>query len=183
MADERERLQKLNKEDGLIESMHGMNGRTLQEMSDWKYGEHSHILEMRLEEMSQTPDESLCAMLLHAGWIEGDPNFEDNPLSPKFWTLVNEIWRRSGGWSILHKKQRYLSGGQVRKLMDHVSFKRLSGGRAQGETNAKSHYRKGKHGDWVNHFSPAVEKEFKKLFPTIVSQLNYEVDENWSADS
>ncbi len=71
---------------------------------------------------------------------------------------------------------------ETRHLQDVVSrysFEKLSGGRERGEEDTKSHYRKGVHGDWRNHFTPAITRRFKALFSDVLIMGGYEEDANW----
>ncbi|MDB6029270.1 MAG: transporter related protein [Verrucomicrobiales bacterium] len=58
------------------------------------------------------------------------------------------------------------------------SFEKLAG-RKPGSEDLNSHYRKGVHGDWQNHFTPAIKDRFKYLFNDALVQTGYEKDANW----
>ena len=62
---------------------------------------------------------------------------------------------------------------------EKYSFKKLSGGRKAGQENTNSHYRKGKRGDWRNHFSEAHKVVFKEKYGDLLIKLGYETDKNW----
>jgi len=64
------------------------------------------------------------------------------------------------------------------RVYDH-RFEKKTGGRSQGQENKSSHYRKGKAGDWTNHFSPTHVDYFKEQFGDLVLDLGYENDPNW----
>ena len=59
------------------------------------------------------------------------------------------------------------------------SFQFRSKGRRAGEEDEKSHYRKGKSGDWTEHFEDRHRDLFKELYPGLVPQLRYHPDDNW----
>jgi hypothetical protein len=179
LAAEREMLGKLGKEEGLIASMKGINGRAIREMSEWRYGAAEGVMELRLEDMSGNSESSLRAILTHAGWLGGAPGPAQANGGP--WRYVNYAWRRSRERTLVRRRFAALSEKEFQRILDVVSFERLSGGRKQGETDTSSHYRKGVHGDWVNHFTPGVEAAFKAEFPDVVSKLGYETGEEWSA--
>ncbi|MGJ8676105.1 MAG: sulfotransferase domain-containing protein [Akkermansiaceae bacterium] len=180
MRVEREQLQKLNKEEGIIYSMTGMNGKTLNDMGRWKYGTNDCILELRLEEMSPNPTESLKEIIQYAGWYD-DKSAKNDPLNKRLKGVINEIWRRTNKRSLLCFKEEQISYGNLNRSINHVQYEKLAGGRQVGEVDKNSHYRSGKHGDWVNHFTPAIEAAFKENFPNLVSKLGYEKNENWTA--
>src|SRR5262245_5297709 len=52
----------------------------------------------------------------------------------------------------------------LEEVMSKHSFARYSGGRAPGQEDRTSHYRKGVHGDWRQHFTPKVVDEFKRRY-------------------
>lgn len=57
-------------------------------------------------------------------------------------------------------------------LLDDYRFERLAG-RARGQENQASHYRKGVAGDWRNHFTPAVQAVFTEVTGDLVERLGY----------
>ncbi len=61
------------------------------------------------------------------------------------------------------------------------SFAKLSGGRAPGQEDLNSHYRKGVAGDWRSHFTPAVTQHFKELYNDLLVLGRYETSDDWSA--
>lgn len=61
----------------------------------------------------------------------------------------------------------------LRELLDDYSFERLSG-RARGEEDRRSHYRKGVAGDWRNHFGETVRQKFAEVTGDLVSRMGYE---------
>lgn len=66
----------------------------------------------------------------------------------------------------------------LQKLIDAQSFQKLAG-RKKGEEDAKSHYRKGVAGDWVNYLSGANKDLFKERWGQLLVDLGYEKDLNW----
>jgi len=62
-------------------------------------------------------------------------------------------------------------------LLSTYSFKRLSGGRKQGEENQLSKYRNGLPGDWTNYFDNIVYEKFKNTTGDLVSKLGYQQNE------
>ncbi len=66
-----------------------------------------------------------------------------------------------------------MSDRKINTVLRDLSFKRLSG-RKQGAEDAKSHYRKGISGDWVNYFTPQVEAKFMSTTGSLLEQLGYE---------
>jgi hypothetical protein len=58
-------------------------------------------------------------------------------------------------------------------------FSRLSGGRARGQEDVQSHYRKGVPGDWKNHFTPDIVQYFKEHHNDLLILLGYEQSLEW----
>lgn len=62
----------------------------------------------------------------------------------------------------------------INRYIEANSFKKLSGGRDPGAEDNKSHYRKGKSGDWKEHFSPEHLKAFETKWGYLLPLLGYE---------
>ncbi|MEX0885481.1 MAG: sulfotransferase [Phycisphaeraceae bacterium] len=65
------------------------------------------------------------------------------------------------------------SEAEVRTCIDAGDFRRLSGGRAQGEEARDDFYRKGTAGDWRNHFDARCEAVFMQHAGDLLQQLGY----------
>jgi hypothetical protein len=59
-------------------------------------------------------------------------------------------------------------------LLSRLSFKRLSGGRKQGEENKHHKYRSGAAGDWKKYFSARLHDRFEELVGDLPNQFGYE---------
>lgn len=64
-------------------------------------------------------------------------------------------------------------------IAERHSFSQLSGGRAPGQEDPHSHYRKGVAGDWREHFTPTVTRRFKELLNDVLLASGYETSANW----
>lgn len=65
------------------------------------------------------------------------------------------------------------------ELAERFSFKRMSGGRAQGQADPSRFVRKGVAGDWVNHFTPRLRDIYKEAIGDFLIEYGYERDTNW----
>lgn len=65
------------------------------------------------------------------------------------------------------------SPDRVARCIESGSFERLSGGRAPGEENAQSHFRKGVVGDWQAHFDKKSLANFKREAGQLLKHLGY----------
>jgi len=67
----------------------------------------------------------------------------------------------------------------VGEIVEAHSFKRLSGGRKQGQESTNSFFRKGKSGDWKNHFTPELKAMYKEVAGDFLIEFGYEQDDTW----
>ena len=80
--------------------------------------------------------------------------------------------------------RRTRSGAYTSRLpLDRVydnRFEKKAKGRGKGESDVKSHYRKGKAGDWRNHFTDEHIGAFVEQFGDLAEVLGYEPDARWT---
>jgi hypothetical protein len=62
----------------------------------------------------------------------------------------------------------------LESILEAHTFDKMAGGRSKGEEDKQSHYRKGKPGDWKNHFTDCVATVFEDTYGDIVSKLGYD---------
>jgi hypothetical protein len=67
-------------------------------------------------------------------------------------------------------------------VLERRSYRRLSGGRAKGQEDPSSHYRKGQAGDWRNHFTPELAARFDAAYGGLLARLGYAA-EGWMAEA
>jgi hypothetical protein len=67
----------------------------------------------------------------------------------------------------------------IHDIVEAHSFKNLSGGRRQGKEGTNSFFRKGKSGDWRNHFTPGIKETYKELIGDFLIDFGYEEDYSW----
>jgi lipopolysaccharide transport system ATP-binding protein len=72
-----------------------------------------------------------------------------------------------------------ISRDRFREAVASCRFDKLSGGRPRGVEDPYSHARKGVSGDWSNHFTPRIKREFKERFGDILIRSGYERDYDW----
>lgn len=71
-----------------------------------------------------------------------------------------------------------MDDAQRHAVVEKHSFKKRAG-RAPGEEDVGSHYRKGIAGDWRNHFTDRIIDEFKERFGAVLVDVGYEPSANW----
>ena len=84
------------------------------------------------------------------------------------------------GW-ILRICEMETSSEEIRRVVAHNSFERMSGGRPRGNEEVSSFFRKGVAGDWKNYISGSLAKEFDERFGDLLITTGYESDHNWAA--
>lgn len=67
----------------------------------------------------------------------------------------------------------------INEIVEAHSFQRLSGGRSRGQESRNSFFRKGKAGDWKNHFTPELRETYKELIGDFLIEFGYEQDYSW----
>jgi hypothetical protein len=70
----------------------------------------------------------------------------------------------------------------AQRIAEANSFSKLTG-RKPGEENVLSHLRKGRPGDWRNHFTRKQAELFEQTWPKFLSRLGYEVDDQWPKET
>jgi hypothetical protein len=68
---------------------------------------------------------------------------------------------------------------RINDMVEKNSFDRLSGGRAAGQEKNNSFFRKGKAGDWKNHFTDDQKAAFKRIGGEWLIRHGYESDLDW----
>jgi len=169
----RQRLESLNEEDGLLAEIE-FSECYLRQIDGWNY-QAPGVMELRFETLTQTPYECCLKAFEHLGLVKD----EDCTALNRFRDLsrvVNLSLRRRlrGAWR-LPLRSNQIPSHQLLLLVHQQRYRKLSGGRKQGESNAKSHYRSGKEGDWRNYFTPKVQAAFEQRYPGIIERLGYRI--------
>jgi hypothetical protein len=68
---------------------------------------------------------------------------------------------------------------RIASIIESNSFQRASRGRASGQEDRSSFYRKGVAGDWRNHFTPEITRLYKNLIGDFLIEYGYEPDDAW----
>ncbi|MEM7202216.1 MAG: sulfotransferase domain-containing protein [Planctomycetota bacterium] len=139
LVGQRERLEQLSLEDGLIDEI-DFASFALNGIGSWDYGD-PRILTARYEEVVAAPHHAVAVMLR---WLQ---------------LPVDEA--------------------MIRGVLEPLAFEKLAG-RRRGEEDQKHHYRRGVAGDWRNHFTPAVAREFARRHGAGLVAAGYESGPGWS---
>lgn len=169
----RKRLQSMEKEEGLFEEMNFRIGQ-FKDMTEWDYN-NRNVLEIKMEELTSNPEEGIIRIFDHCGIIGSQTVSISNRLA----NYINQPHLKSRGRFPLRYKRDSISTEELKKIIYMNRFERLAKGRAQGEEDVKSHYRRGTQGDWKNHFTPELKKAFKDRYGNLVIHLGYEKSNDW----
>lgn len=167
----REVLNNISMHEGLIKEIEFSKKWYLGKMMGMSMVSSDKILRLKLEDISTNTIEKYREILCFYGLGLDGNNI--NFIIEKFNQIVVPLSKREilfKGKSIYQKK---ICENSFLELIKRKSFKNVSGGREKGVENSSSHYRKGKPGDWKNHFSEIHIELFEESFPGLLKNLNY----------
>ncbi|MGK7955891.1 MAG: sulfotransferase domain-containing protein [Crocosphaera sp.] len=174
---EREILQKMSKDEGLIQEME-FNQRVFDDMENWNYTQ-DNVMEIKLEDLSQDSYGNFVDIFRFLGIIS-----ESRPTYQERWNHLLAITSRTTqtklfGNPVVDVSLKKIPYEIALGIIYENRFQRKTKGRNVGEEDVKSHYRKGVAGDWKNHFNDEHIKLFKNKYGRLLIKLGYEKDENW----
>ncbi len=180
LVEHRKRLRAVSKEEGLMLEM-DFSRQFLDPMNRWDY-EMPNVLEMKMEEISADPEAAFRRIYTFLGLLDTADATALQYLTMRL-NILNQRGRRFTPFHMPMSPFRFpmerLPKDRLRPILERKSFKRMSGGRKPGQENVKSHYRKGRPGDWRNHFTEAHIDRFKERYNDLVLKLGYETDPDW----
>jgi len=145
----------------------------LRQMAEWDY-DQPNVKEMKFEAFTQTPCDHMLAALDWIGLLN-DADFTVGRRIEEVWNAINTRLHAlcRSRFPRIRVPRRAIPAYRVLWTTHERRFERLSRGRAPGEEDAGSHYRKGVSGDWANHFTPRVEVAFHERYPNILERTGY----------
>lgn len=168
----RQNLQSLSKEEGLLKELH-FSKQNLISMWEWDY-DQEHILEIKMEELTGNPTKSFRHILSHLGLpvqSVGSVQWIVQRLS----RILHALNYRSGDHvSSSIRKEVCLHPSVFKRIMAYHRFNKVKKRDLKRRDGEKSHYRKGKSGDWRNHFTDRVANAFDREHGGIVGKLGYD---------
>lgn len=190
LVEHRERLGALSKDDGLMLEITECRREQFAQMAGWDYGRDG-VHEAKMEHLIRDPYRSFLEIFEFLGMLDGAPGTRRRLLLAAVGAVNLAIRRRQAvakEWlnptRVRPHRGRRLSRISAERLLGVVHgqrFARQSGGRAPGEEDVRSHWRKGVAGDWRNHFSPEHVRAFKQSYDPLLLALGYEKSADWSA--
>jgi hypothetical protein len=175
----REKLRSCSKEQGLFLELE-FRSQQFQEMRSWKQlTANGSIRRYQVEEVIARPYETFLEIF---GWL-GLLDQEHYSASKRLRFLLAKVGcrleRLMGSAVHLPRAISAMPAEGLLGIVNERDFSRLSGGRRQGQADPGSHYRRGVHGDWLNHFSVEHLQVFKERYGDLVLQYGYEDDVDW----
>jgi hypothetical protein len=173
----REKLRQLSEADGILEEIR-FRERSFRQMQNWDY-EQENILEIRFEDLISQHYETLLQIFDHLGLLSNkDYRFMSRPGG-----MYRELlaYARSSLNITLPRLSRHalLPAAELLTIVWRNRFEAKTRGRNRGDEDVQNHYRKGKAGDWINHFADEHKTLFKELYPGLVPSLGYGESDDW----
>jgi hypothetical protein len=179
LAEHRKRLQEVPQDEGLFLEME-FSRRYFEDMRDWD-ADDPRILELKMEDVTADPYAHALRIFTFLG-LADDEEFTAGKRAAYFFAKIARRVEHWGGYRFtLPVGPRLLPAERLLGIVWERDFRRLSGGRKQGDEDEKSHYRRGTPGDWRNHFKPEHVTRFKEQYNDVLLKYTYESDPDWDA--
>lgn len=175
LEEHRDALQSLSKEEGLLLEIE-FSRPFLRAMDDWDYSQ-DHILELKMEELTQNPDDQFRRVLRHLGLYTRQMEAQSQPIR-KVRQYINRVVYKlhhelPGSLPRQLTKEMVVHAEVLDAIIENHRFEKLTDGRSKGEDDPDSHLRKGEPGDWKNHFTDRVMRAFEDAYGDIAKRLGY----------
>jgi hypothetical protein len=175
----REKLRSCSKEQGLFLEL-DFRSQQFQEMRGWKNNsDNGSIRSYKVEDVIASPYRTFLEIFGSLGLLDQEYYSSSNRL----WFLLAKasckLEQLMGSSIHLPRGLRAIPAERLLGIIYERDFSKLSGGRQKGQADPSSHYRRGVHGDWINHFSVEHLQLFKERYGDLVLQYGYESDPDW----
>jgi hypothetical protein len=173
LVSHRSKLMSMEKDEGLLLDMQ-FNQIYMDEMYTWDY-QVKNVLQLRMEDIVKQPLSHFRTVFRFMGLMISNPT--DN-----LELLLRKVVRRTARFvkSNICIYNQKLTEKQLIEILNSQDFIKKTGGRAAGQEDVKSHYRKGVSGDWVNHMKEMHIQYFIEHYNPVLLKLGYETDANWA---
>ncbi len=178
LAEHRQRLQQASPEEGLLLEME-FSGPELADMAAWDYT-RPDILEIKMETLTRYPYETFVRIFEKLELMSWDGQFQVRARARLFVRAVLNRFSTRHALLAPLRRPTLITGDLLLGRVYDKRFARKATGRKRGQEDTSSHYRKGKSGDWVNHFTPDHVACFKEKFGDLMVRTGYEQDQNWA---
>ena len=181
----REKLQGMSKEEGLMFELEYLRDQ-FERMHAWDY-EQPHVLELQMERLSAEPLKVFIEIMDFLEMLGDEPQSSVSRFATRMQMKMNRLNHRGRRlmpagmplFPVPRKRMATTPPSMIAEITEALSFKKLAGGRKKGQENTQSHYRKGVHGDWRNHFNEAHLAYFRANYNDLVVKLGYEAHLDW----
>ena len=173
----RSKLQSISKTEGIAEEIR-FRGRSFEHMRKWDYSQ-PNIMEIRFEDLASSHYETILTAFDHLRLVDHtDYNFTKR-LAGVYREIIATL-----GVNLIQRGLGRLGSGQIPAaellvLAWRNRFEARSRGRARGEEDIANHYRKGRPGDWSQHFEDEHKVLFKDLYAGLIPALGYARSDDW----
>lgn len=177
LAEHRARLQTLSKEEGL--KLEILSSRwEFEHLYKWDY-QRPDMLELQMEVLTQSPEQEYQRIFRFLGLLDEGTTISLAHSLDGLRLAANSALQHSRVLASVRLTTDNIPVDRLRQIVDANQFTKLAGGRAPGQEDVKSHYRKGVAGDWRNHFNEEHIALFKENFNDLLLRLGYETDDRW----
>ena len=177
LEDHRTKLKSLTLQEGLAAEIE-FRKRSFDHMTRWDY-DQPDILEIRFEDFIRSNYDSMIRVFSFLGLLDTEAHQFQYRFTGLYRDFAAFLGRRLD-WRLparLGPDKLYVP--ELLTITWRNSFQFRSKGRTAGEVDERSHYRKGKSGDWSEYFDDTHKELFKSLYPDLVPKLQYHPDDNW----
>lgn len=176
LAEHRERLLSVSKQEGLLLEMDFARGDLL-DLAEWDYG-RDEVLELKLEELAARPYDGFVRIFQHLELLPAEEPTAGRELAGVW---LRRSLNRLSSRRVLRPLRRPMpaTGEILLGAVYGLRFEANTKGRRPGVEDTASHYRKGVPGDWVNHFGPEHVDAFNARFNGLLHGLGYENGDDW----
>jgi hypothetical protein len=179
LVEYREKLRSCSKEQGLFLEL-DFRSQQFQEMRSWKdNSDNGSIRSHKIEDVISSPYRTFLEIFGSLGLLDQEYYSPANRARFLLAKAGCKLERLTGGSMHLPRGLRVIPAERLLGIIYERDFSKLSGGRQKGQVDPTNHYRRGVHGDWINHFSVEHLQFFKERYGDLVLQYGYESDPDW----
>lgn len=179
LVEYREKLHSCSKEQGLFLELE-FRSQQFQEMRSWsENSDNGSIRLYKIEEVISSPYQTFLEIFGALGLLDPEYYSAANRLRFLLAKASARLEHLMGNSVRLPRGIKAMPSERLLGIVYEREFSRLSGGRQRGQVDPTSHFRRGVHGDWINHFSVEHLQFFKERYGDLVLQYGYESDRDW----
>jgi hypothetical protein len=175
LVEHRAKLQQVGEDEGLYLEM-DFNAEVFKDMWTWDY-EQPNVMELKQEVFTKDPLNGFVEVFRFLGVLDETHHGKKAQARFLLSSAANVISRHSK--LPIGKTMSTFPVERLLGIVHNHRFETKTAGREAGKEDVKSHYRKGKAGDWRNHFTPDHVAAFKERHNELLIRLGYETSPDW----